>query len=459
VTVPTDPVWDCGGRLRPARARRRGAVDQGGGRRRRRGGRGVGGGDDAGFTTVVGAGTATAGPDTDGCVKVLATGLAPANHPLVPVPGGRLTSPVGRTRTPAADGAAVGRVRLGVASCQNFPAGFYPAWRAMAAEDLDAVVHVVTTSTSRARVQPASTSGPTPWAPPPHWPGTGPSTGCTAPTPTSAPPTRPMRSCRCGTTRVRQRLRPADDRGAARPCRSGLPGLVRVPAGVADRRDPDPPRARFGSLVDLALLDTRQYRDPTPTAARAPSACPPRSPPGRSTGRAATILGDAQRGVLLDGFSDAQDRGITWKLVGNQVMIAPVRVLDLDEPFFRAAQPGHAPPRRRLHQHRRLGRLPVSGTGSWSTSTRWHRQRGVPHRDIHSFWQAPLRLDYDQEFSPAVAQEFVCGSVSSRGLDLAGDLAVGLGDAAHPPAARGSGTWTWSGAGSGSSTAPRPRPR
>ncbi len=58
--------------------------------------------------------------------------------------------------------------------------------------------------------------------------------------------------------------------------------------------------------------------------------------------------------------------------------------------------------------------------------------------DIHAFFQAPLRVDFDDESSPVVAQEFVCGSVSSRGLDYAGDLAVGLGDVATrlPPGFR-----------------------
>ena len=43
--------------------------------------------------------------------------------------------------------------------------------------------------------------------------------------------------------------------------------------------------------------------------------------------------------------------------------------------------------------------------------------------DIHSFWQAQVRRDFDEPFSPVVAQEFVCGSISSTGIDYAGDFA------------------------------------
>ena len=48
-------------------------------------------------------------------------------------------SPVGRTRTAPAIGAAVDRLRLCFASCQKYEVGFYAAWRHVVAEDPDAV--------------------------------------------------------------------------------------------------------------------------------------------------------------------------------------------------------------------------------------------------------------------------------------------------------------------------------
>src|SRR5690606_28058144 len=84
----------------------------------------------------------SASRETDGCVKVLARGL-PAGRTLwyrFEVDG--LQGPIGRTRTLPAAGAAPAAVRLAVASCQDFQSGYYPAWRAIAEDDLDAVVHL-----------------------------------------------------------------------------------------------------------------------------------------------------------------------------------------------------------------------------------------------------------------------------------------------------------------------------
>ncbi len=49
-------------------------------------------------------------------------------------------SPVGRTRTAPDDDARAPRLRLATANCQDFQNGYYPAYDAMAAEDLDLVV-------------------------------------------------------------------------------------------------------------------------------------------------------------------------------------------------------------------------------------------------------------------------------------------------------------------------------
>jgi alkaline phosphatase D len=51
-------------------------------------------------------------------------------------------SAIGRTRTAAARGTTPSRVTLAVASCQHYEQGHYAAYRAMAADALDLVVHV-----------------------------------------------------------------------------------------------------------------------------------------------------------------------------------------------------------------------------------------------------------------------------------------------------------------------------
>lgn len=51
-------------------------------------------------------------------------------------------SPVGRTRTMPARGALPRQVRIAVAACQNYEHGYYGAWRHIAAEAPDLVVHL-----------------------------------------------------------------------------------------------------------------------------------------------------------------------------------------------------------------------------------------------------------------------------------------------------------------------------
>ncbi len=55
---------------------------------------------------------------------------------------GTAISDVGRTRTVSDAGAGVERLRFAVASCQNWPGGYYPAYADMATQDLDLVVHL-----------------------------------------------------------------------------------------------------------------------------------------------------------------------------------------------------------------------------------------------------------------------------------------------------------------------------
>ena len=95
--------------------------------------------DDA-FTQVVASGTTIATPAHGHTVHVDATGLAPDTWFHYRFTASGFTSPVGRTRTAPAAGSSPASMRFAFASCQNWPAGYYTAHRALAAEDVD-VVH------------------------------------------------------------------------------------------------------------------------------------------------------------------------------------------------------------------------------------------------------------------------------------------------------------------------------
>jgi alkaline phosphatase D len=96
---------------------------------------------DPAFRQIIRRGHAAAEPARDYCVKVDADGLEPGRRYWYRFLALGEVSPVGRTRTlPLGE---VASLAFGVASCSNFPAGFFNAYRDMASQDdLDAVIHL-----------------------------------------------------------------------------------------------------------------------------------------------------------------------------------------------------------------------------------------------------------------------------------------------------------------------------
>jgi alkaline phosphatase D len=383
---------------------------------------------DPAFARVVASGAATAAPEADGCVKVLAEGLRPGGTHWYRFSVGADTSPVGRTRTLPAAGSSPDAVRLAVASCQSYSSGYYPAWRAIAALDVDAVVflgdYIYESKSGGAgpltvRVDPEAATDLASYRAKYRRYRSDPDLRAAH----AAHPFAPVwddhefvNNC----NRLTNLRQPARAAAAYRAWFEYQP-VMRIEGDRIHRR------ARWGSLLDLSLLDTRQHRDPQ---IEGPDREPIQvgstvDPPLRevhSVGR--TILGDAQRSWFLDGLGAAEQDGVTWKLIGNQVMISPIRLIDLDEPALRALRPD-------LPEHAGV----YANFDDWS-GYMWERDQVTEHLrgerianvgfltgDIHSFWQSKVQADFDEPYSPAVAQEFVCGSVSSRGFDYVGDLA------------------------------------
>ncbi len=99
--------------------------------------------EDSAFTTVVAQGTVTARAGADHTVRADVRGLRPASAYYFRFHAGSAVSPVGRTRTAPAAGAAVPGLRFGVVSCANWEAGYFSSYRHLAARtDLDAVLHL-----------------------------------------------------------------------------------------------------------------------------------------------------------------------------------------------------------------------------------------------------------------------------------------------------------------------------
>ncbi|WP_435835819.1 alkaline phosphatase D family protein, partial [Streptomyces albidoflavus] len=80
---------------------------------------------------------------TDHTVKADVRGLSPATGYWFRFTAGSTVSPTGRTRTAPAASASPAGLRFGVVSCANWEAGWFSAYRHLAARgDLDAVLHL-----------------------------------------------------------------------------------------------------------------------------------------------------------------------------------------------------------------------------------------------------------------------------------------------------------------------------
>ena len=92
------------------------------------------------FETIVASGEATARAERDYTVNVDAAGLAPGTRYCYRFMAHGVTSPVGCTRTLPAG--VVSEFKMAVASCSNYPQGFFHAYRDIAESDLNVVLHL-----------------------------------------------------------------------------------------------------------------------------------------------------------------------------------------------------------------------------------------------------------------------------------------------------------------------------
>ncbi|MGW9267356.1 alkaline phosphatase D family protein, partial [Gordonia terrae] len=165
-------------------------------------------------------------------------------------------------------------------------------------------------------------------------------------------------------------------------------------------------RLRFGRLLELSMLDLRSYRDLQVSARSAAIDDPARS-----------ILGRAQMSWLTNGLTSSETR---WKIVGNPVMIAPVLIPPLDPqttgavtallgipregiPYNADQWDGYAADRRRLLESLRRDRVDnvVFITG-----------------DIHSSWACDIPADpANYPGGGSVATELVGTSITSTNID------------------------------------------
>lgn len=286
-------------------------------------------GSDAAVSRIVAEGNVRAVADRDFTVKVDAGGLEPGRPYYYAFESGRDRSPIGRTRTlPAGN---VERVRFASLCCSNYPAGYFNVYRCVANRtDLDAVLHVgdyiyefedgvYGDGSSLLRI----------------------------PEPRKEAVTLSDYRIRYATYRTdpdlqeAHRVHPfiavwddheitndtwADGASNHNPERGEGDWATRKAAAYHAYLEWMPIREssaagihlyrsfRFGSLVDLVMLDTRALRDKQVATTDIAALADPRR----------TILGADQERWLFDELRSAQRAEIAWKMLGQQVMFSRV---------------------------------------------------------------------------------------------------------------------------------------
>ena len=343
---------------------------------------------DPGLRHVVASGRTVAGAAAGYAVHVTVPRLRPATHYWYRFASGGQVSRIGRTRTAPAAGVAA--VRFAAVSCQDFVAE-YGAYAALAHEALDCVVHLGDSIYERAldgvpatsladyrrkhalfRGDPRAREA---WAAHPFcvtWDD------------------HEVHADYWGTDRTLDARRGA----AYRAYYEHMP--LRLPAGPpADWRDLRIFRhLRFGDLLELVLLDLRQYRDAPPRAA----------PQAAAAGR--TLLGASQKQWLLERLLRSSAR---WQGIASSVLMT-------DHYGNADAWDGYAHERREVLQRVRAGRTVVvagdwhratvsrlmsGGTGPGFAGARDFAalEFGVPA--LSSPGPGPERADPDRGFAPA----------------------------------------------------------
>jgi alkaline phosphatase D len=362
---------------------------------------------DEGMRDIAASGTAYATPDWAHCVHAEATGLQ-ANRPYwYRFSSGDAQSPVGRTATLPTPASRPSRLRFAFASCQQYEQGYYGAYRHMAADQPDLILHLgdyiyesswgrdhvrkhnapeaVTLDDYRARyalyrsdpdLQAAHAA--CPWLV--TWDDHEVSNDYA-----------PERSENLDAPEWFLARRAA----AYKAWYEHMPVPRRMlPVGPHMRLHS---RLNYANLAAFFVVDNRQYRTP--------QAC---TRPGRGGGNTVdpaecadladpkrTLLGAQQEQWLDAGLGSSRQR---WNVIAQQTLMAQFNRVDAPgKSVWTDGWDGYPAARRRLLEQMARASNPVVIGG-----------------DVHAFYVSQLKTDFDDASAPPVASEFVGTSISSQ---------------------------------------------
>ncbi|HSQ03374.1 MAG TPA: alkaline phosphatase D family protein [Burkholderiales bacterium] len=356
-------------------------------------------------------GRALALPEWGHSIHVDVTGLEPARWYWYRFRALGFASPIGRLRT-AASPASDAPFRFAFASCQQYEQGYFVAYRHMAQEDLDLVIHVgdyiYESSWGRNHVRSHGADEPRTLIEYRNRYALYKSDADLQAAHATFPWILTWDDHEVQNDYANDRSQFLDDpavflerRAAAYQAyyeHQPLPAWAR-PAGPRMQLYT---RAAFGQLAQFHVLDDRQYRShqvcPRPDRGGSnivfASACPER------LDEKLTLLGRAQEEWLLSGLAQSKAR---WNIIAQQTLMAQADRYPGSEAqqFWTDGWDGYPRARERLLRfiaERRMGNVIVIGG------------------DVHMSVVADLKVDFDDPRAPVVASEFVTTSITAQGL-------------------------------------------
>ncbi len=364
---------------------------------------------DEGFAKIAATGTEYASADWAHSVHAEVAGLAPARQYWYRFRAGEATSPVGRLRTAPGASARPARLRLALASCQQYEQGYFGAHRHLAADDPDLVIFVgdyiyesswgrnlvrrheapdaVTLEDYRRRYALYKSD--------PDLQGAH----------AAAPWALTWDDHEVANDYANDRSGAGDDPAWFLARRAGAYKAWYEHMPVPRRMLPFGPHARiyarlaWGTLASINLLDDRQYR----TA----QACPRAGRGGSNVVDAATcqallaphrtLLGETQLAWLQSGLAASRRR---WNLIAQQSVMAQVdRKAGPGRDAWTDSWDGYPAERRELLEF---------------MAARKTANPVVLGGDVHMFYVNDLKADFDDPQAPVIASEFVGTSITSQ---------------------------------------------
>ncbi|SDY86456.1 alkaline phosphatase D [Amycolatopsis xylanica] len=380
--------------------------------------------NDAAFSSIAQKGTVTAVQASAHSVHVEPVGLEPGREYFYRFKTAGYISPVGRTRTAPAAGAAVNQLKYAFSSCQHWEEGWFHAYKGMVADNPELVLFLGDYIYEKKSGRKLSALNPRSLAVP------------------DDATTLALYRARHGQHKTDADLQAAhamapwmvvfDDHevmnnwnGTTSPASAD-----RKAAGFQAFYEHMPIRSTakpsgstiklyrqfvWGNLARFHLLDTRQYRNAqVPDPADGNPNCTTMRDPARS------ILGTAQEAWLLKQF---ETHPATWDILGQQVFFA---TRDDDGSKTTCQSPdswqGYEASRDRIAK-------------GWV-------DRKVPNPivltgDVHRHWAADLRRDYFNHSDPIIGSEFVTTSVTSNSDDAKDPSAAWYANNPHVKYCRG----------------------